>query len=215
MRSFNKFRSIAIPFMYSNLDTDRIIPKQYLKTVKKSGLGIYLFDEMRYEDIGFPEKPQEERRPRQDFILNIEPYNKGGILMTGDNFGCGSSREHAVWALMDFGIRVVIAPSFADIFFTNCVKNGLLTVELPLQYIESFAKMANDTPGYQINIDLPQQIIQGDRDKAIRFDIDATRKKTFIEGLDDIGVTLQAADKIKLFEEKYIKDYPWLKEGIS
>ena len=214
MQAFTTFRGTAIPLMLSNIDTDRIIPKQYLKTVKRSGLGRYLFDEMRYTDAGFPDKPDNQRTQRQDFILNLAPYNKGGVLLSGANFACGSSREHAVWALMDFGIRVVIAPSFADIFFTNCVKNGLLTVELPLDVITRFADLATQSPGYKINVDLAQQALQGDEGEQFSFNIDATRKKIFLEGLDDVGVTLQAADKITQFEEKHNRSQPWLQQGI-
>lgn len=212
---------MLIPVAQANLDTDRIIPKQYLKTVQRSGLGAYLFDEMRYHDTGFAGKQPQERQARQDFILNQPPYNQihnnsqDGILITGANFGCGSSREHAVWSLMDFGIQVVIAPSFADIFFTNCSKNGLLTIELATAQVDSLIALALNNPGTQATVNLPQQQLQLADNRTYTFAIDPMRKKIFTEGLDDIAVTLQSVTRIKDFEQQHNRQQPWLRKGVS
>lgn len=214
MKAFNESQGILIPLPQANLDTDRIIPKQYLKTVQRSGLGIYLFDEMRYHDKGFPGKPAADRQPRDDFILNCDPYNQGKILVTGENFGCGSSREHAVWSLMDFGIEVVIASSFAEIFFINCSKNGLLPVELAEAEVQQLINSAQDNPGTSAKVSLAsQEVTLGD--SVYKFDIDPQRKKIFAEGLDDIAITLQDATKISDFETQHHQTHPWLKSGIS
>ncbi len=214
MQAFNQTQGILVPLPQANLDTDRIIPKQYLKTVTRSGLGIYLFDEMRYHDKGFPGKTAEERKPREDFILNQQPYKQGKILITGENFGCGSSREHAVWSLMDFGIEVVIAPSFAEIFFINCSKNGLLTVELTEEQVQQLLTLAQDKPGATAKVTLDSQNIEAEDGRIYNFAIDKQRKKIFAEGLDDIAISLQEADKISDFETKHYQANPWLKDGI-
>ena len=223
MKAFSECHGILVPLFQANLDTDRIIPKQYLKTVERAGLGAYLFDGMRYADVGFPGKPAAEREQQKDFILNQSPYDRGRILIAGENFGCGSSREHAVWSLLDFGIQVVIAPSFADIFFTNCSKNGLLPVMLPLAECKRLAAAAERNPGLQARVVLAGQVIILDeadegRDakelnskrEEIRFEIDPNIKKVFIEGLDDIAMTLSFATKIKSFETRHHIKYPWL-----
>lgn len=214
MQAFNQTQGVLVPLPQANLDTDRIIPKQYLKTVQRSGLGIYLFDEMRYHDKGFPGKLAEDRQLRDDFILNRQPYNQGKILVTGENFGCGSSREHAVWSLMDFGIEVIIAPSFAEIFFINCSKNGLLTVELPEQGVKQLlASIANEA-GVTAKVTLATQMVEVADGSTYEFTLDSQRKKIFAEGLDDIAVTLQDSAKINDFESKHHQDNPWLKDGI-
>ncbi|MCH9665041.1 MAG: 3-isopropylmalate dehydratase small subunit [Gammaproteobacteria bacterium] len=217
MKAFNQTTGILIPMPQANLDTDRIIPKQYLKTVQRSGLGLYLFDEMRYHDLGFPGKSLQERQPRSDFILNTPPFNqgnKGNILVTGDNFGCGSSREHAVWSLMDFGIEAVIAPSFAEIFFINCSKNGLLTVELTAAEVKQLMDLAQEHPGSEAKVTLESQLVEIPNGNAYKFAIDPQRKKIFAEGLDDIAITLEDATQIKDFENKHHQANPWLKDGI-
>jgi 3-isopropylmalate/(R)-2-methylmalate dehydratase small subunit len=193
MEKFTKITAVAAPMPMINIDTDMIIPKQFLKTIARTGLGKNLFDEMRYDQAG-NEVP--------DFVLNNEPYRQAQILIAGDNFGCGSSREHAPWALLDFGIRCVIAPSFADIFFNNCFKNGILPIVLPeaevVQLMEDAQQGANST----VTIDLEAQEVVSMNGQTFSFDIDPFRKECLLEGLDDIGLTLKKADAIQSFEDK-------------
>lgn len=196
MRAFKTVSSIAAYFLMSNVDTDMIIPKQYLKTIKRTGLGQHLFAELRYEASG---------APRADFILNQPTYQNAHILLTEENFGCGSSREHAVWSLMDFGIQVIIAPSFADIFYSNCFKNGLLPIILPAEKIHQLAKNTDE----KICVDLAQQTIsQGDL--KFNFSLEAYRKEALLKGLDEIGETLLAEAEIRAFEIKQQKEQPWI-----
>ena len=206
MEKFTKLTAIAAPLRILNVDTDMIIPKQFLKTVKRTGLGANLFDEMRFTVDG---------QEIVDFVLNREPYKKAGILVSGDNFGCGSSREHAPWSLLDFGIRCIIAPSFADIFYNNCFKNGILPIKLDKETnnkIMDYAESANPT----LTVDLESQSIKSEDSKInVRFELEAFRKKCLIEGLDDIGLTLKNEDKIKVFEEKNKKHQSWLYEGAA
>lgn len=199
MQKFTTITSIAAPLDLINIDTDMIIPKQFLKTIKRTGLGANLFDEMRFDKDG-NEIP--------DFILNKEPYKKSQILIAGDNFGCGSSREHAPWALLDFGIRCVIAPSFADIFFNNCFKNGILPLKLSQTEVDELMEFAKDEAN-NFTIDLENQEVRAGN-KIYKFEVDAFRKKCLIEGLDDIGITLQKDDKISDFESSYHKKVNWL-----
>ncbi|MFZ9180556.1 MAG: 3-isopropylmalate dehydratase small subunit [Rickettsiales bacterium] len=199
MQKFNKIKSIIAGIALINIDTDMIIPKQFLKTIKRTGLGKNLFHEMRY-DLN--------ENIIADFVLNQEPFNKAQILVAQDNFGCGSSREHAPWALLDFGIRVVIAPSFADIFFNNCFKNGILPITLPHNEVDEILKYSQDKNNIA-EVDLPNQTILANN-KIYKFNIDAFKKHCLIEGLDDIGLTLQKNDKIASFEENNRKITPWL-----
>jgi 3-isopropylmalate/(R)-2-methylmalate dehydratase small subunit len=201
METFTSLRGIAAPLPMINVDTDMIIPKQFLKTIKRTGLGRHLFDEMRYEPTG-AEKP--------DFVLNRPAYRKAQILVTGANFGCGSSREHAPWALLDFGIRCVIAPSFADIFYNNCFKNGILPIALPQAEIDKLMDDAERGANAIIAIDLEKQEITGPDGGRLHFDIDPFRKHCLLNGLDDIGLTLQKAAAIDSFEAKNRTGQPWL-----
>jgi 3-isopropylmalate/(R)-2-methylmalate dehydratase small subunit len=199
MQKFNKLTAIAAPLPIMNVDTDMIIPKQFLKTIKRTGLGVNLFDEMRYTLDG---------KEIPDFVLNKEPYRKANILVSGDNFGCGSSREHAPWSLLDFGIRCIIAPSYADIFYNNCFKNGILPIKLPKDQVDEIMAVASgDNP--EITIDLDAQTIIA-ANKKYSFDVDGFRKKCITEGLDDIGLTLEKAAKINAFEGENKKQVPWL-----
>lgn len=199
MQKFTTLNSIAAPLPLINIDTDMIIPKQFLKTIKRTGLGKNLFDEMRYNKDG---------SEIADFVLNKEAYKNSQILVTSDNFGCGSSREHAPWALLDFGIRAIIAPSFADIFFNNCFKNGILPIKLSANEVDELLEFAQDESN-NFTIDLEKQQVRAGN-KIYEFDVDQFRKKCLIEGLDDIGITLQDEDKISNFEGDYHKKVSWL-----
>ena len=201
MEKFNTLTGIAAPFPLINVDTDMIIPKQYLKTIKRTGLGKGLFAELRYD---------EEGRAKPDFVLHRPPYDKAVILIAGENFGCGSSREHAPWALLDFGFRCIIAPSFADIFYNNCFKNGILPITLPQSEVDKLLDDASRGANATITVDLPNQEIRGPDGGAIRFDIDPFLKRCLLEGLDDIGLTLEKADAITAFEAKSRLQRPWL-----
>jgi 3-isopropylmalate/(R)-2-methylmalate dehydratase small subunit len=201
MKKFNELTAIAAPLPIMNIDTDMIIPKQFLKTIKRTGLGVNLFDEMRYTSDGVEVA---------DFILNKEPYRKAEIIVAGANFGCGSSREHAPWALMDFGIQCIIAPSFADIFYNNCFKNGILPIALPQSEVDKLLDDASRGDNARITINLETQEISGPDGGVIKFDIEPSRKKCLLEGLDDIGETMQRIANIDSFEEKDKVARPWL-----
>ncbi len=201
MQKFTTLRGVAAPLPMINVDTDMIIPKQFLKTIKRTGLGKNLFDELRYNPDG-SEKP--------DFVLNRPAYRKAQILVAGENFGCGSSREHAPWALLDFGIRCVIAPSFADIFYNNCFKNGILPIALPKAEMAKLVDDAERGSNAIVAIDLEKQEITGPDGGKIRFEIDPFRKRCLLEGLDDIALTLQKAAAIDGFETKARLEWPWL-----
>jgi 3-isopropylmalate/(R)-2-methylmalate dehydratase small subunit len=201
MEKFIELTGIAAPMPMINIDTDMIIPKQFLKTIKRSGLGVNLFYELRYDAVG-AENP--------DFILNKAPYREAKILIAGANFGCGSSREHAPWAILDYGIRCVIAPSFADIFFNNCFKNGILPITLPQSDIDKLLDDASRGANATITVDLENQEVRGPDGGKIHFDIDPFRKKCLMEGLDDIGLTLMKKDRIDAYEEKAKLERPWL-----
>ncbi len=201
MEKFTKLSGIAAPLPMINVDTDMIIPKQFLKTIKRTGLGKHLFDEMRYEPDG-TEKP--------DFVLNKPAYRKAQILVAGANFGCGSSREHAPWALLDFGIRCVIAPSFADIFYNNCFKNGILPIPLPQEEIDKLMDDAERGANAIVAVDLEKQEITGPDGGRIHFDMDPFRKHCLLNGLDDIGLTLQKKPAIAGFEARNQASQPWL-----
>ena len=209
MLPINKHKGIAIPLDRSNVDTDAIIPKQFLKSIKKSGFGPNLFDEWRYLDHGEPENDIASRKINPEFVLNKPQYKDGTILLARENFGCGSSREHAPWAILDFGIRIILAPSFADIFYGNCFKNGILPIVISTEIADVFFKKAEKAEGLILSIDLENQKIIDD-DMSYRFDIDTFKKYCLLEGLDDIGLTLKYHEDIKHFEKKYYNQYPWL-----
>jgi 3-isopropylmalate/(R)-2-methylmalate dehydratase small subunit len=200
MDKFTTLTGVAAPLNMINVDTDMIIPKNYLKTIKRTGLGKSLFAEMRYDESG---------REKPDFVLNKGPYRNARILVSGQNFGCGSSREHAPWALLDFGIRCVIAPSFADIFFNNTFKNGILPVMLPESRVNELLRFLLELPGAEITIDLPAQTVKGPDGKVDSFEIDSFRKHCLINGLDDIGLTLEKETSITAYEKRISGDRPW------
>ncbi|SHI68723.1 3-isopropylmalate/(R)-2-methylmalate dehydratase small subunit [Palleronia salina] len=201
MEKFEKLTGIAAPLPLINIDTDMIIPKQFLKTIKRSGLGVNLFDEMRYNDDG-SENP--------DFVLNQPAYRDAEILIAGDNFGCGSSREHAPWAIKDFGIRCVISTSFADIFFNNCFKNGILPIALPQEQVDLLMKDAEKGSNARMTVDLENQTITTSDGEQISFEVDSFRKHCLMEGLDDIGLTLEKAAAIDSFEAQASQSRPWV-----
>lgn len=201
MKKFETFTGVAAPMPIRNIDTDMIIPKQFLKTIKREGLGVHLFDEMRYLDDG-SENP--------DFVLNKPAYRSAQIIVAGDNFGCGSSREHAPWALADFGIKVIISTSFADIFYNNSFKNGLLPIQVDQDTLDKLMDDAERGQNATLTIDLEAQTISGPDGGSVSFEIDPFRKHCLLEGLDDIGLTQQKADKIKNFEDKRKAEQPWL-----
>ena len=209
MLPINKHKGIVIPLDRSNVDTDAIIPKQFLKSIKKSGFGPNLFDEWRYLDHGEPGKDIASRKINPKFVLNKPQYKDGTILLARENFGCGSSREHAPWAILDFGIRIILAPSFADIFYGNCFKNGILPIVISTNIADVFFKKSEKAEGLILNIDLENQKIIDD-DISYPFDIDTFKKYCLLEGLDDIGLTLKYHEDIKHFEKKYHNQYPWL-----
>lgn len=210
MDKFVKFTAIVAPMDRANVDTDAIIPKQFLKSIKRSGFGPNLFDEWRYEDVGEPDSDNSKRPLRKEFVLNQPRYQGAKILLARENFGCGSSREHAPWALKDYGFDVVIAPSFADIFFNNCFKNGILPIVLDEQTVDDLFKEVDGEEGYQLTIDLQnQQVVKANGD-SIAFEVDSFRRHCLLNGLDDIGLTLQHEADIKAYEEKRKQQAPWL-----
>lgn len=210
MQAFKVEQGIVIPLDRPNVDTDAIIPKQFLKSIRRSGFGPNLFDEWRYLDLGEPGVSSEGRPLNEDFVLNQSRYQGGSILLARENFGCGSSREHAVWALEDFGIRAIIAPSFADIFFNNTSKNGILAIVLPEEQVDQLFSAVETQPGYELRVDLPEQTITLPNGETLSFEIDAFKKECLIEGLDDIGLTLQHTDDIKAYEQQRRESAPWL-----
>ena len=201
MEKFEKLTGIAAPMPMINVDTDMIIPKQFLKTIKRSGLGVNLFQEMRYDDDG-NEVP--------DFVLNKPQYRDAEVLVAGENFGCGSSREHAPWAIKDFGIRCVIAPSFADIFYNNCFKNGILPISLPQEQVDVLMKDAEKGSNARMVVDLEEQTVTTSDGEVIPFEIDSFKKHCLLEGLDDIGLTMEKADAIADFETRAAAERPWV-----
>ena len=210
MQAFTQHTGIVAPLDRPNVDTDAIIPKQFLKSIKRSGFGPNAFDDWRYLDEGGPDIDNDGRKVNPEFILNQSPYNEATILLARENFGCGSSREHAVWALDDFGFRAVIAPSFADIFFNNSFKNGLLPIALGADVVDDLFKRVDATTGLQISIDLETQTVSVDGEKLADFEIDDFRKHCMLNGLDDIALTLKHADEIKTYEENRKQTAPWL-----
>jgi len=210
MKPFVTLKGILAPLDRANVDTDAIIPKQFLKSIKKTGFGPHLFDEWRYLDHGEPGMDLTQRKKNPDFVLNQDRYEKATILIARENFGCGSSREHAPWAIEDFGFRVILATSFADIFFSNCFKNGLLPIVLPAETIDHLFDLTYSNKGYAITVDLENQSIILPSKEKISFQVDTFRKHCLINGLDDIGLTMQHSESIKAFEKTYYQKNSWL-----
>ncbi len=216
MQSLKIHRGLVAPMDRANVDTDAIIPKQFLKSIKRTGFGPNLFDEWRYLDKGEPGMDNSRRPLNPNFVLNQTRYKGASILLARKNFGCGSSREHAPWALDDYGFRVVVAPSFADIFYNNCFKNGLLPVVLTESEVDFLFNESNAFIGFELILDLPAQTISTvSGSRSFAFEVDPFRKHCMVNGLDEIGLTLQSADKIRLFEEKHLKAQPWLTNTLS
>ena len=210
MEKFTRLEGLVAPLDRANVDTDAIIPKQFLKSIKRSGFGPNLFDEWRYLDHGEPGQDCSNRPLNKDFVLNQPRYQGAQILLARENFGCGSSREHAPWALLDYGFLAVIAPSFADIFFNNCFKNGILPIVMNADEVDRLFKETVATEGYRLTVDLEKQLVTTPGGHGIKFEVDAFRKYCLLNGLDDIGLTLQNADKIKAYEERRKAEAPWL-----
>ncbi len=215
MQAFTVHQGLVAPMDRANVDTDAIIPKQFLKSIARTGFGPNLFDEWRYLDKGEPGQNPAERRPNPDFVLNQPRYQGASVLLARKNFGCGSSREHAPWALEQYGFRCIIAPSFADIFFNNCFKNGLLPIALDEAVVARLFDEVAAFPGYQLTIDLPRQVIVKGDGQEIPFDVQAFRKYCLVNGFDDIGLTLRHADKIKAFEAERMARMPWLAQKLA
>ena len=215
MEKYTTFTGIVAPMDRANVDTDLIIPKQFLKSIKRTGFGPNLFDELRYLDEGQPGQDNSRRPLNPDFVLNRPRYKGAQVLLARRNFGCGSSREHAPWALTDYGFRTVIAPSYADIFFNNSFKNGLLPIVLSEEIVDQLFKEVDANEGYQLTVDLANQQIVKPDGSSIPFDVDPFRKHCLLEGLDDIGLTLQDADAIRAYEAKRRQEAPWLFDAIQ
>ena len=214
MQKFTVHKGIVAPMDRENVDTDAIIPKQFLKSIRKTGFGQNLFDEWRYKDAGFPGQDPASRKPNPNFVLNLPRYAGASVLLARKNFGCGSSREHAPWALDQFGFRAIIAPSFADIFFNNSFKNGLLPIVLPTTQVDALFDEVLAFPGYSLTIDLERQVIVKPAGEELPFDVQAFRKFCLSNGFDDIGLTLRQADKIKAFETERLTTKPWLAHSM-
>ena len=210
MDKFIKHDGLVVPLDRANVDTDAIIPKQFLKSIKRSGFGPNAFDEWRYMDHGEPGQDCSGRPKNPNFVLNQERYQGASILLSRQNFGCGSSREHAPWALQDFGFRAIVGESFADIFFNNCFKNGLLPIVCPKAEVDALFELAEHTPGFRLTIDLSEQRVVRPDGHAIPFEIDRFRKECLLNGWDDIGLTLRHADKIRDYEDRRRQQQPWL-----
>jgi 3-isopropylmalate/(R)-2-methylmalate dehydratase small subunit len=210
MEKFVRQEGLVVPLDRANVDTDAIIPKQFLKSIKRTGFGPNLFDEWRYLDRGEPDQDNSKRPLNPDFVLNKPEYRGATVLLARENFGCGSSREHAPWALLQYGFQAVIAPSFADIFYNNSLKNGLLLIKLDPKTVERLFQEAQSSKGYRVAVDLEQQTVTTPGGESFSFDIDPFRKHCILNGLDDIGLTLEHADEIKTFEAKHKQAQPWL-----
>ncbi len=215
MEKFRTFTGIVAPLDRPNVDTDAIIPKQFLKSIRRTGFGPNLFDQWRYLDEGQPGQDHSRRPLNPDFVLNQPRYRDAQILLARENFGCGSSREHAVWALADYGFKVIIAPSFADIFYNNCFKNGLLPIVLDADTVDRLFREVAAREGYALTVDLAAQTLTTPDGEVIPFEIDAFRKHRLLEGLDDIALTLQHADEIRAYEERRRREAPWLFAGVE
>ena len=214
MQAFTQHTGLVAPMDRENGDTDAIIPKQFLKSIQRTGFGPNLFDAWRYLDPGEPGQDPAARRPNPDFVLNQPRYAGASVLLARANFGCGSSREHAPWALDQYGFRAIIAPSYADIFFNNCFKNGLLPIALPDSQVSQLFDAALAFPGYRLTIDLPRQVVVKPDGDEIPFEVQAFRKYCLVNGFDDIGLTLRHADKIKAFEAERLARMPWLSQTL-
>ncbi len=210
MQKFKKFIGLVVPLDRANIDTDAIIPKQFLKSIKRTGFGVNLFDSWRYLDPGEPGMDPGTRKPNPEFVLNKAIYHGAEILLTRENFGCGSSREHAPWAILDFGLRVVIAPSFGEIFFNNSVKNGLLPIVMPATKVDQLFRETMATPGYKLTIDLERQMVTTPIGETIQFVVDPFHKHCLLNGLDEIGLSLQYVKEITAFEKERRQQQPWL-----
>ncbi|MDF1820677.1 MAG: 3-isopropylmalate dehydratase small subunit [Alcanivoracaceae bacterium] len=210
MEKFTVHEGLAAPLDRSNVDTDLIIPKQFLKSIKRTGFGPNLFDELRYMDEGYPGQDNSQRPLNPDFVLNLPRYQGASVLLARRNFGCGSSREHAPWALMDFGFRAIIAPSFADIFYNNCFKNGLLPIVVEEDVVDEMFGEVAANEGATIRIDLENQLVTRPNGETVSFEIDAFRKHCLLNGLDDIGLTLQDAESIRAYETRRMEREPWV-----
>ena len=210
MQAFTVHKGLVAPMDRANVDTDAIIPKQFLKSIRRTGFGPYLFDAWRYLDPGQPGQDPASRKPNPNFVLNQPRYKGASILLARENFGCGSSREHAPWALEQYGFRALVAPSYADIFFNNCFKNGVLPITLPAAQVARLFDEVAGFVGYQLMIDLPRQVIVKPDGSEIAFDMEAFRKYCLVNGFDDIGLTLRHADKIRAFEAERLARQPWL-----
>ncbi|MEI8363292.1 MAG: 3-isopropylmalate dehydratase small subunit [Betaproteobacteria bacterium] len=210
MQAFTQLDGLVAPLDRANVDTDAIIPKQFLKSIKRSGFGVNAFDEWRYLDHGEPGMDNSKRKINPDFVLNQQRYQGASILLTRENFGCGSSREHAPWALEDFGFKIIIAPSYADIFFNNCFKNGMLPIVLSAEIVDDLFSQLAFAEGYKLSVDLAAQTVTTPSGEVHQFVVDAFRKHCLLNGLDDIGLTMQQQDKIKVFEAKHKQAQPWL-----
>ena len=215
MKAFTHHRGLVVPLDRPNVDTDQIIPKQFLKSIRRTGFGANLFDEWRYIDRGEPGQDPALRRPNPDFVLNLPRYRGASVLLARRNFGCGSSREHAPWAIAEFGFRAIIAPSFADIFYNNCFKNGILPIVLDEQVVDGLFQAASAQPGYELLIDLPEQLVRTPEGSALAFEVDAFRKQSLLNGWDDIGLTLRHADQIREFEKLRMQRFPWLARDLA
>ena len=214
MQTFTVHQGLVAPLNRENVDTDAIIPKQFLKSIRRTGFGPNLFDEWRYLDKGEPGVPESARKPNPDFVLNQPRYQGASILLARKNFGCGSSREHAPWALEQYGFRAILAPSFADIFFNNCFKNGLLPIVLPETVISRLFDEVAAFPGYRLTIDLPRQVVVRPQGEEIPFEVQPFRKECLLNGWDDIGLTLRQKDKIAAFEAQRLATKPWLAHSV-
>lgn len=210
MQAFTQLNGLVVPLDRANVDTDAIIPKQFLKSIKRSGFGPNAFDEWRYLDQGEPGMDNSKRPLNPDFVLNQPRYQGASVLLARENFGCGSSREHAPWALEDYGFKVVIAPSFADIFFNNCFKNGMLPIVLSAGAVDALFSQVAANQGYKLDVNLAAQTVTTPTGEVYTFEVDAFRKHCLLNGLDDIGLTMQQQDKIKAFEAKHQQSQPWL-----
>ena len=214
MQAFTVHQGLVAPMDRANVDTDAIIPKQFLKAIARTGFGPNLFDEWRYLDKGEPGQDPASRKPNPDFVLNQPRYAGASVLLARKNFGCGSSREHAPWALDQYGFRAIIAPSYADIFFNNCFKNGLLPIALPESVVAQLFDEVLAFPGYRLTVDLPRQVVVKPDGSEIAFDVQAFRKYCLVNGFDDISLTLRHADKIKAFEAERLARMPWLAQRV-
>ncbi|MBZ8142309.1 3-isopropylmalate dehydratase small subunit [Rubrivivax gelatinosus] len=215
MQAFTVHPGLVAPMDRANVDTDAIIPKQFLKSIARTGFGPNLFDEWRYLDHGEPGQDPASRKPNPDFVLNQPRYAGASILLARENFGCGSSREHAPWALAQYGFRAIVAPSYADIFFNNCFKNGLLPIQLPADQVARLFDEVAAFPGYALTVDLPRQVVVKPDGSELPFDVQPFRKYCLVNGFDDIGLTLRHADKIRAFEAERLARMPWLDQRLA